>query len=49
MSKAGDVYENPVTGERAAIRVGKEESGGGLVIAGRQPRSGVSPSPNTPF
>lgn len=49
MSKAGDVYENPVTGERVAIRVGKEESGGELVIAGRQPRSGVFLSPNTPF
>jgi quercetin dioxygenase-like cupin family protein len=28
MSKAGDVYENPVTGERAVVRVGAEESGG---------------------
>jgi quercetin dioxygenase-like cupin family protein len=32
VSKAGDVYENPVTGERVVIRVGKEESGGELVI-----------------
>jgi hypothetical protein len=32
VSKAGDVYENPVTGEREVIRVGKEESGGELVI-----------------
>jgi quercetin dioxygenase-like cupin family protein len=33
MSKAGDVYENPVTGERAVVRVGAEESGGELAIA----------------
>ena len=26
MSKAGDVYENPVTGERAIVRIGSEES-----------------------
>jgi hypothetical protein len=34
VSKAGDIYENPVTGERVVIRVGKEESGGELVITG---------------
>lgn len=28
MSKRGDVYENPVTGERAIIRIGTEETGG---------------------
>lgn len=33
MSKAGDVYENPITGERAVVRVGAEESGGELSIA----------------
>src|SRR5918998_387784 len=33
MSKAGDVYENPVTGERVVTRVGGEESDGELVIA----------------
>lgn len=33
MSKAGDVYENPVTGERVVVRVGSEESGGELAIA----------------
>lgn len=33
MSRAGDVYENPVTGERAVVRVGTEESGGELAIA----------------
>lgn len=32
MSRMGDVYENPVTGERAVVRVG-EESGGELAIA----------------
>lgn len=33
MSRAGDVYENPVTGERAVVRVGTEESGGEPAIA----------------
>ena len=33
MSKAGDVFENPVTGERAVIRVGTEETGGELLIS----------------
>jgi quercetin dioxygenase-like cupin family protein len=28
MSKAGEVYENPVTGERVMVRLGTEESGG---------------------
>lgn len=32
MSKAGEVYENPVTGERAVVRVGTEESGGELLV-----------------
>jgi len=32
MSKAGDVYENPVTGEWVVVRVGGEESGGEVVI-----------------
>ena len=27
MAKAGDVFENPVTGERAVIRVGSEDTG----------------------
>ena len=31
MSKAGDIVENPVTGERAVARVGTEESGGELL------------------
>jgi quercetin dioxygenase-like cupin family protein len=33
MSKAGDVAENPVTGERVVVRVGTEDSGGGLLVA----------------
>lgn len=33
MSRAGDVYENPVTGEYVVVRVGAEESGGELAIA----------------
>jgi quercetin dioxygenase-like cupin family protein len=33
MSKSGDVRENPVTGERAVIRIGTEETGGELLIA----------------
>ena len=33
MSKAGDVFENPITGERAVVRVGTEESGGELLVA----------------
>ena len=28
MSRAGEVYENPVTGERVVVRRGTEESGG---------------------
>ena len=31
--KAGEVYENPVTGERVVIRVGAEECGGELLVA----------------
>ncbi|QIN82329.1 cupin domain-containing protein [Rubrobacter tropicus] len=33
MSRAGDVHENPVTGEYVVVRVGSEESGGRLAIA----------------
>jgi hypothetical protein len=32
MSKAGDIFENPITSERAVVRVGTEDSGGDLVI-----------------
>lgn len=33
MSRAEDVAVNPVTGERAVVRVGTEESGGELLVA----------------
>lgn len=33
MSKAGDVFENPITGEWAVVRVGTEETGGDLIIS----------------
>ena len=32
MSRAGDVIENPATGERVVVRVGTENSGGGLLV-----------------
>ena len=32
MSKAGDVIENPATGERIVVRVGTEDSGGELLM-----------------
>lgn len=32
MSKTGEVYENPVTGERAVVRLGTEESDGGRLV-----------------
>jgi len=32
MSKAGDVIENPVTGERVVVRIGTEETGGELLV-----------------
>jgi quercetin dioxygenase-like cupin family protein len=40
MSKAGEVYENPVTGERAVIRIGTEESSGELLVADLSIRPG---------
>jgi quercetin dioxygenase-like cupin family protein len=40
MSKAGDVYENPVTGERAVVRVGAGESGRELVVSDLYVRPG---------
>ena len=33
MSRAGDVAENPVTGERVVVRVGTEDPGGELLVA----------------
>ncbi len=32
MSRAGDVIENPVTGERVVVRLGTEETGGELLV-----------------
>src|SRR5215204_6411587 len=32
MSKAGEVYENPVTGERAVVLAGTEETGGSHLV-----------------
>ena len=33
MSRAGDVAENKITGERVVVRVGTEDSGGELLVA----------------
>lgn len=33
MSKAGELHENPITGEQVVVRVGTEESGGKLSIS----------------
>jgi hypothetical protein len=40
MLKAGDVYENPVTGERAVIRVGTDTTGGDLLVVDLYVRPG---------
>ncbi len=32
MAKAGEVFENPVTGERAVVRLGTEDTGGDQVV-----------------
>ena len=40
MSKAGDVIENPVTGERIVVRVGTEDSGGELLVVETYVRPG---------
>jgi hypothetical protein len=40
MSKAGEVYENPVTGERAVVRVGTEETGGERLVVDLHVRPG---------
>src|SRR5215468_5937017 len=40
MSKAGDVYENPVTGERAVVRIGTEQTGGELLVVDLYVRPG---------
>lgn len=40
MSKAGDVFENPVTGEYGYVRVGTAETGGRLMVADLRVRPG---------
>lgn len=40
MSRAGDVFENPATGERVVVRVGTEESGDDLLVADLYVRPG---------
>ncbi len=40
MSKAGQVIENPVTGERAVVRVGKEEPEGEFLVVDAYVRPG---------
>jgi quercetin dioxygenase-like cupin family protein len=40
MSKAGDVHENPVTGERVVVRIGAEEGHGELLVADLYIRAG---------
>ena len=40
MSKAGQVVENPVTGERVVVRVGTEDSAGELLVADAYVRPG---------
>jgi mannose-6-phosphate isomerase-like protein (cupin superfamily) len=40
MSRLGDVFENPITGERVVVRVGTEESGGDLLVADLYVRPG---------
>lgn len=40
MSRAGDVYENPVTGERAVVRVGTAETAGELLVVDLTVRPG---------
>jgi quercetin dioxygenase-like cupin family protein len=40
MSRAGDVIENPITGERVVVRLGTEETGGELLVADGYVRPG---------
>jgi quercetin dioxygenase-like cupin family protein len=39
-TRAGEVYENPVTGERAVVLMGTEESGGELLVSDLYVRPG---------
>ena len=40
MSKAGDIFKNPITGESGYVRVGTEETNGELVISDLRVRPG---------
>ena len=40
MSKAGDIFENPITGESGYIRVGTEETNGELIVSDLRVRPG---------
>jgi quercetin dioxygenase-like cupin family protein len=40
MSKAGDIFENPVTGESGYVRVGTEETNGELIVSDLRVRPG---------
>ena len=42
MLKAGEVCENPVTGERAVIRIGTDETGGELLVVDLYLRPGAA-------
>lgn len=42
MGQSGDVFINPVTGERAVVRVSAEESGGALLMADLYLRPGAA-------
>lgn len=42
MLKRGEVYENPVTGERAVIRVGTHETGGERLVVDMYARPGAA-------
>jgi hypothetical protein len=45
--KRGEVYENPVTGERAAVRVGTAETNGARLVVDLHLRPGARvPAPH---
>ncbi len=41
MSKAGDRFENPITGEYGYTRIGTEETGGKLLVSDLRVRPGT--------
>jgi quercetin dioxygenase-like cupin family protein len=42
MLRRGEIYDNPVTGQRAIIRVGTEETDGGRLVIDMQARPGAA-------